>query len=138
MSSPSGEATDTVGGVMHSGVVTCRPDATLRMVAGLLAEHRVHAIVVTDPKETAACAVVTDRDVVFAYSRGELDRITARGAASEPTITVRPDLDLREASATMARHGVTHIVVTAQGDATPIGILSSLDIAKAAGATSSS
>ena len=123
---------------MHSGVVTCRSDATLRMVAGLLAKHRVHAIVVTDPKETAACAVVTDRDVVFAYSRGELDRITARGAASEPTITVRPDLDLREASATMARHGVTHIVVTAQGDATPIGILSSLDIAKAAGATSSS
>lgn len=134
MSSQPREPNETVGGVMHSGVVTCRPDASLRTVARLLAEHRIHAVVVTGQEETAPSAVVTDRDVVVAYSRGQLDRLTARDAASEPTITVRPDHDLRDASETMARHGVTHIVVTARGDATPIGILSSLDIAKAAGA----
>jgi CBS domain-containing protein len=117
--------------------VTCRPDASLRTVARLLGEHRIHAVVVTGPEETAPSAVVTDRDVVFAYSRGQLDLLTARDAASEPTITVRPDHDLRDASETMARHGVTHIVVTARGDATPIGILSSLDIAKAVGAKAS-
>jgi CBS domain-containing protein len=137
MSSQPTEANETVGGVMHSGVVTCRPDASLRTVARLLGEHRIHAVVVTGPEETAPSAVVTDRDVVFAYSRGQLDLLTARDAASEPTITVRPDHDLRDASETMARHGVTHIVVTARGDATPIGILSSLDIAKAVGAKAS-
>ena len=134
MSSQPTEANETVGDVMHSGVVTCRPDASLRTVARLLAEHHIHAVVVTGPEETAPSAVVTDRDVVHAYSRGQLDRLTARDAASEPTITVRPDHDLRDASETMARLGVTHVVVTAKGDATPIGILSSLDIAKAAGA----
>lgn len=35
----------TVGSAMHVGVVTCRPDATLRTVAALLAEHRIHAVV---------------------------------------------------------------------------------------------
>jgi CBS domain-containing protein len=137
MSSQPTETNETVGSVMHAGVVTCRPEASLRTVARLLAEHRIHAVVVTGPEETAPSAVVTDRDVVFAYSRGQLDRLTARDAASEPTITVRPDHDLRDASETMARHGVTHIVVTASGDASPIGILSSLDIAKAAGAKAS-
>lgn len=134
MTSEPTEAHETVGSVMHAGVITCRPEASLRTVARLLAEHRIHAVVVTGPDETAPSAVVTDRDVVFAHSRGQLDRLRARDAASEPTITVRPDHDLRDASETMARHGVTHIVVTARGDATPIGILSSLDIAKAAGA----
>jgi CBS domain-containing protein len=137
MSSQPTEANETVGSVMHTGVVTCRPDASLRSVARLLAEHRIHAVVVTGPEETAPSAVVTDRDVVFAHARGQLDRLTARDAASEPTITVRPDHDLRDASEAMTRHGVTHIVVTARGDATPIGILSSLDIAKAAGAKAS-
>jgi CBS domain-containing protein len=89
MSSQPTEANETVGGVMHSGVVTCRPDASLRTVARLLAEHRIHAVVVTTgPEKTTPSAVVTDRDVVFAYSRGQLDRLTARDAASEPTITV--------------------------------------------------
>jgi CBS domain-containing protein len=134
MTSEPTEVDETVGSVMHAGVVTCRPEASLRTVARLLAEHRIHAVVVTGPEETGPNAVVTDRDVVFAHSRGQLDRLTARDAASEPTITVRPDHDLRDASERMARHGVTHIVVTARGDATPIGILSSLDIAKAAGA----
>jgi CBS domain-containing protein len=134
MTSEPTEARETVGRVMHAGVVTCRPNASLRTVARLLAEHRIHAVVVTGPEETAPSAVVTDRDVVFAHSRGELDRLTARDAAREPTITLRPDHNLREASETMARQGVTHIVVTARGDATPIGILSSLDIAKAVGA----
>jgi CBS domain-containing protein len=138
MRSQPTEAKQTVGSAMHSGVVTCRPDASLRTVARLLAEHRIHAVVVTGPEETAPSAVVTDRDVVFAFSRGQLDRLTARDAASEPTITVRADHDLRDAAETMAHHGVTHIVVTAKGDHTPIGILSSLDIAKvAAGAKAS-
>jgi CBS domain-containing protein len=134
MSSPPTEGQTTVGSVMHSPVVTCRPDATLRTVAGILAANRIHAVVVTSLDEAAPCAVVTDRDVVFGHARGNLDRLTARDAASEPTITVRADLDLRDASEAMSQHGTTHIVVTAPGDGRPIGILSSLDIANAVGA----
>jgi CBS domain-containing protein len=122
---------------MHAGVVTCRPDATLRTVAALLAEHRIHAVVVASADEAAHVAVVTDRDVVLGHSRGNLDRLTAGDAASEPTVTVRADLDLRYASEAMSQHGTTHIVVTAPGDSKPIGILSSLDIASAISAKES-
>lgn len=116
---------------MHAGVVTCSPDATLRTVASILAAHRIHAVVVASPEEAAPCAVVTDRDVVFSYSQGTLDRLTARDAASEPTVTVRAGLDLRYASEAMVRHGTTHVVVTEPGNGKPVGILSSLDIANA-------
>lgn len=57
----------------------------------------------------------------------------ARDAASEPTVTVRADLDLSEASGLMVRYGTTHVVVTERDDGTPIGILSSLDVAAAVG-----
>jgi CBS domain-containing protein len=138
MTSPPAEARATVGSVMHSGVVTCRPDATLRTVAGILAAHRIHAVIVASPDEAAPCAVVTDRDVVFGHSLGKLDRLTARDAASEPTVTVRADLDLQYASEVMAQHGTMHVVVTSPGDGRPVGILSSLDIANAVGAKRSS
>ena len=82
MSPQPTEANETVSSVMHTGVVTCRPDASLRSVARLLAEHRIHAVVVTGPEESGPSAVVTDRDVVFAHARGQLDSLTARDAAS--------------------------------------------------------
>jgi CBS domain-containing protein len=124
----------TVGDVMHTGVITCRPDATLRAVAGILAAHRIHAVVVAGEEEQAPCAVVTDRDVVFRHSRGELDRVTAREAALEPTVTVRADADLRHAAELMAQYGTSHVIVTDGGK--PVGILSSLDVAAAVTTTS--
>jgi CBS domain-containing protein len=123
----------TVDSVMHRGVVTCRPNDSLRTVAAILAANRIHAVVVASPEERTPCAVVTDRDVVYGHLLGKLDELTARDAASEPTVTVRADLDLREASGLMVRYGTTHVVVTERDDGTPIGILSSLDVAAAVG-----
>ena len=123
----------TVGSVMHHGVVTCPPNDSLRDVAAILAANRIHAVLVASPEEHAPCAVVTDRDVVYGHLLGKLDQLTARDAASEPTVTVRADLDLREASGLMVRYGTTHVVVTEPEDGTPIGILSSLDVAAAVG-----
>ena len=34
--------------LMHPGVITCKPDATLGQVATLLDQHKVHAVFVTD------------------------------------------------------------------------------------------
>jgi CBS domain-containing protein len=124
----------TVGEVMHAGVITCRPDATLRTVARMLAAHGIHAVVIASGDDAAASAVVTDRDVVFAYSRGNLDRSTARDAASEPTVSVRADADLRHAAELMAHYGTSHVIVTERGGRRPVGVLSSLDVAAAIGA----
>jgi CBS domain-containing protein len=120
---------------MHVGVITCRPHATLRTVAGILGEHRIHAVVVASGDDDAPCAVVTDRDVVLGHSRGELDRVTARDAANEPTITVRADSDLRHAAELMAHFGTSHVIVTERGGRRAVGVLSTLDIAKGVAST---
>jgi CBS domain-containing protein len=122
--------TQTVGEAMHAGVITCPPGATLRSVAGILAEHRIHAVVVAREEDGAPLAVVTDRDVVFGHSRGELDLVTAGTAANAPTVTVRSGADLREAADVMAHYGTSHVIVTENGGR-PIGVLSSLDVAAA-------
>jgi CBS domain-containing protein len=123
----------TVGSVMNVGLVTCRPDETLRVVAAMLAGNRIHAIIVAPDEQRAPLAVVTDRDVVYGHSVGKLDTLTASQAATEPTVTVRPDVDLRHASELMARHGTTHIIVTDGSYGAAVGILSSLDVAAAVG-----
>jgi crotonyl-CoA carboxylase/reductase len=124
----------TVDSVMHRGVVTCRPNDSLRTVAAILAANSIHAVVVASPEERTPCAVITDRDVVYGHLLGKLDQLLARDAAGEPTLTVRADLDLSEAaSGLMVRYGTTHVVVKERDDPTPIGILSSLDVAAAVG-----
>jgi CBS domain-containing protein len=120
----------TVGEVMHQGVVTCASETTLREVAALLARHRIHAVIVLASDE-AVRGVITDRDVVFAHATGTLDGTTAGDAATEPTITVRPTLDLMVASELMTRHATPHVVVTEGTDRRPVGVLSSLDVARA-------
>lgn len=131
MSEPPSERI-TVGSVMHSPVVMCAPDATLRTVAALLAEHRIHAVVVAAPDTfPRSYGIVSDRDVVRAHAQGGLDSRTAREAASEPSVTVRADLDLRYASELMARQGTTHLVVVSPEAEAPVGVVSSLDIAEA-------
>jgi CBS domain-containing protein len=127
----SNETRPRVRDVMHAPVITCPPEATLRTVAGLLAEHRIHAVVVASNGEEAAVAVVTDRDVVWSGSHGGLDNVSARDAASEPTVTVRAEADLGRAAELMAHFGTSHVVVTEDGGGRPVGILSSLDVAAA-------
>jgi CBS domain-containing protein len=125
----------TVGQAMHAGVITCPPGTTLRSVAGILAEHLIHAVVVAREDVDAPLAVVTDRDVVFRHSRSELDDVTAAAAANAPAVTVREDVDLRQAAELMAHYGTSHVIVTERGGRRPIGVLSSLDVAAAVAAT---
>ncbi len=40
--------TRTVREIMHPGVITCQPNATLGQVAILLSQHHVHALIVAD------------------------------------------------------------------------------------------
>ena len=40
--------TKLVKDLMHPGVITCKPNATLGQVAVMLNQHQVHALLVTD------------------------------------------------------------------------------------------
>jgi CBS domain-containing protein len=123
-----------VGDVMSRGVISCPPETPLRVVARMMATFGVHAIFVfgiqgrkDDPR---LWGVVSDLDLVAATEL-DLDTITAGGSAVTPFVTVGSDQPLGEAASLMAQHGVAHLAVLDPESERPIGVVSTLDIARA-------
>jgi CBS domain-containing protein len=123
-----------VADAMHPGVVTCAPDAALAQVAHMMDWYRIHAVVVfgdsEDPASEGVWGVVSDTDLLVALAEHDVSRRTAGGAARTPLVTVLADEPLRTAAEQMARSGVTHAVVVTRDSDRPIGILSTLDLAR--------
>jgi CBS domain-containing protein len=120
-----------VADAMHHGLVTCAPTATLREVAGLLAEHGVHCAVVADGGADDAGSVwgiVSDLDLMRGL--GSPIALTAGNLAAARGVTVGPRDELSHAAQLMAEHDTSHLIVVA--DDRPVGILSTLDVARAA------
>lgn len=116
---------------MHDGVLTCGRDESLSAVARLMAEHRIHSIVVTNAGHAAPAlwGVVSDLDLVAAASVRNLDEQTAGVAAATPAVLITPDDTLQRAAQLMVEHALTHLVVVSGGR--PVGVLSTLDVATA-------
>jgi len=119
--------TGTVGEAMNAGVLTCLPVTPLRTVARMMARHRVHAIVVfgTDDK-LHPWGVISDLDLVAAIGT----HANAGTVAASPVVTARPDLTLVKAAKLLAENETSHLLVISDSGL-PIGVLSTLDIARA-------
>jgi CBS domain-containing protein len=125
----------TVADAMNPGIVSCPHDAKIIDVARIMARHYVHCVAIMnlahdESGELVVWGVVTDLDML----RGAIERDGHADVASlveQPVITVRPALSLRDAGEVMLTNHVSHLVVTDPDTALPIGILSSLDIARA-------
>lgn len=115
--------------VMTTGVVSCPPDMPLRAVAAMMARDRIHSVVVFDGGPERAWAIVSDLDVVSAAS-ADLDRETAAAVAGTPVVTIGPDERLTRVVQLMAEYESTHLVVVEPDTNRPVGIVSSLDIAR--------
>jgi CBS domain-containing protein len=126
--------TGTVGDVMTHGVISCPPETPLRVVARMMATHGVHAIFVFEYMEEDVAphlwAVVSDLDLVAA-TRLDLDTLTAGATAVTPLVSVAADSSIGEAGSLMAQYGIAHLAVTEPGSRRPIGVISTLDIARA-------
>jgi CBS domain-containing protein len=125
-----------VAEAMHPGVLTCPLEASLRAVARMMVLYRVHAIVAVgedtdDADGPGLWGVVSDLDLVQAASAGELDDHTAGGTAATPILAVAPDDTLQRAAQLMSEHEVAHLIVVNRASARPVGVLSTLDIARA-------
>ena len=137
----SGNASPRVADVMHRGLVSCARNASLKDVAELMAERRVHCVVVTDDPAaaTALWGVVSDLDLVAAASVRELEEQTAGVTATTPAITIEPHDSLQRAGYLMIRHSVSHLVVVEPATQHPVGVISTLDLATVlAGSTEAS
>jgi CBS domain-containing protein len=132
-----GVALETVASAMSPGVVNCTPDTPLRAIARLMATYRVHAIFVydygdEDDETVELWGLVSDLDLVAAAWAG-IDARTAGDSAVAPLVTVRADDRLEHAAQLMAANGVSHLAVMDPGTGRPVGVLSTLDIARVVG-----
>ena len=127
--------TGTVGDAMSRGVISCPPETPLRVVARMMATYGVHAIFVfeygeDDEEASHLWSVVSDLDLVAA-TRLDLDTLTAGGTAVTPLVSVAADRSIGEAGSLMAQYGIAHLAVTEPCSRRPIGVISTLDIARA-------
>lgn len=127
--------TARVGDAMSKGVISCPPETPLRVVARMMATYGVHAVFVfehadEDDEAPQLWAVVSDLDLVAA-ARLDLDELTAGLTAVTPLVSVDADRSIAEAGSLMAQYGIAHLAVTDPASRRPIGVISTLDIARA-------
>lgn len=121
---------------MHPGLISCSLDTPLRTVARMMASYRVHAILVTSHGEEelpggGPWGIVADTDLLRAAEQGDVDAQTARTIAATPVLTVASSEDLPRAAQVMVEHELSHLIVIEPLSARPIGVLSTLDVARA-------
>jgi CBS domain-containing protein len=124
----------TVGEVMRLGVVGCAPDTPLQEVASLMSAHRIHCVVVGGLAEDQhgtrlVWGVVSDLDLARAAAAGQ--ELTAGEVAATEPVTVSPFDSLANVAQMMGEHDVAHLVVVDNKDGEPMGVISTLDLARA-------
>ena len=117
--------------LMHPGVLTCRPDALLGQVAVLLTQHKVHALIVSDP-EGRPLGIISDYDLLAGEwlsvddeSLSTMRHLTAHDLMSYPVDTIDADMPIREAAHTLIEKDVSRLLVTENGK--PVGVISTTD-----------
>ncbi|HET6643174.1 MAG TPA: CBS domain-containing protein [Gaiellaceae bacterium] len=122
----------TVADAMHRGVVTCDVETPLSKVAQMMVGHRIHCVVVSSrtEQELPPWGVVSDLDLAAAIAQDQTAGTTAGEIAATPAVTVGIRETLACAVQMMTEHAVTHLVVVDPRSTRPIGVLSTLDVAR--------
>ena len=109
-------------------VVTVRPDATVRDLLGLLAEHNIGALVVSDDGATVD-GIVSERDVVRRLHADEsLLEAPVSSIMSSPVHTCGTDATVNELMEVMTERRFRHVPVVTDGRL--LGIMSIGDVVK--------
>jgi CBS domain-containing protein len=109
-------------------VVTIRPDATVRDLLGLLAQHNIGAVVVS-ADGGAVDGIVSERDIVrrLAESDAVLDG-TVGAIMTSDVQTCEPDVPVDDLRQLMTERRIRHVPVVSDG--TLVGIISIGDVVK--------
>jgi CBS domain-containing protein len=121
--------TYTVLNALHLGLVEQPADADVRSLARAMAEHTVHSVVVRGIQRPRSWGIVSDLDLMAAM-RPELEGARAGQLAASDPLVVEPSETLGRAAQLMAEHQTAHLLVVDPVTDEPVGILSSLDIAR--------
>ncbi len=123
--------TKLVKDLMHPGIITCKPTASLGQVAVLLNQHQVHALFVID-RDGRILGVISDFDLMAgewlssdSESLAVMRKLTAADLMTQPVDSVEANIPLAEAVAHFMEKGVSRLLVTDNGK--PIGVISLSD-----------
>ena len=123
--------TKLVRDLMHPGVFTCQPEASLGQVAVLLTQHKVHALIVID-REERPIGIISDYDLLAGEwlsvddeSLTTMRKLTAHDLMSYPVDTIEADMQLKEAAHILVEKDVSRLLVTE--DNKPVGVISTTD-----------
>ena len=94
--------------IMKIGVPTCKRGAKLPEVARIMARENADAIIVMD--EFGACGVISQSDLVHAYSRN-VELLTAADVMTEKIISVEPETRLTTAANMMQEDHVHQLFI---------------------------
>ena len=121
---------------MQLGLFHCAADDDVAAVARTMAEQAIHSVVVAGiarrdhSGDHLAWGIVSDLDLMRALAPGA-DEATAAEFAGTEIVTVSPREPLSRAVQIMAEHETAHLVVVSPETGRPVGMLSTLDIARA-------
>jgi CBS domain-containing protein len=123
--------TKLVRDLMHPGLLTCRPTATLGQVAVLLNQHHVHALIVAD-RDGRTVGIISDYDLLAGEwlssdteSLTVMRKLTASDLMSQPVDSVEASLPLAEAVNILIEKDVSRLLVTEKDK--PVGVISLSD-----------
>ena len=119
---------DVISAKSSQDVVTIGPDATVRELVALLAEHNIGAVIVSGDG-SAVDGIVSERDVVRRLNTGD-DVLSAPVAQIMTAVvqTTEPGHDVDEVMAQMTEHRIRHVPVI--DDGTLVGVVSIGDVVK--------
>ena len=127
----------TVRDAMQLGLFASPPNADLETIARTMAKASIHCVFIADVprrsrnRERRTWGVVSDLDLMHALRAGAGTRLASDIAATE-LVTVDPTDTLETAVRLMTDCGTAHLVVVSPKTGRPVGMISSLDIARAA------
>src|SRR5512143_3563643 len=114
--------------LMHPGLLTCKPDASLGQVAVLLFQNHVHALVVED-RAGRTLGIISDFDLLAGEwlssdpeSLAAMRKLTASDLMSHPVDSVEASVPLSEAVNELIEKQVSRLLVTENGK--PVGVMS--------------
>lgn len=121
----------TFADAMHAGVFTCPEDASLDFAAAMMARYSIHCVVVLEgPDDEKPWGVISDLDLISAAFDHDVGQWKAGEAAGSPAVMIGADAPLRRAAQLMREYGIAHLVVVDADERSPLGVISTLDLAR--------
>ncbi len=119
---------DVLGAKPSKDVVTIAPEAGVKELLALLAEHNVGALIVSTDGETVQ-GIVSERDVVrHLHHEGTVVNNTVGAIMTAQVETCEPDTQLDDLMKTMTERRIRHVPVVEGGRL--VGIVSIGDVVK--------